>query len=607
MAVPLDLMNKTINDDLTKKLLFLNLHFKYKRINICKIMMTPQNKSILQTNDSFLENSKNELLLALYEKNYQTAHKIFKKILLHKKSIAALDENREKLLNQTHVIIKKFSPEIPEYILVEFKKDDKFLKNYLSYSLKQSRKRICNIDYKSWEDALDLNQAQKNLLFRTVMTFQLTIGCSNFCRRCNEWALPMVRSHFSFNAIKKILYFMSEQKNDEISLYGASDPLDWEEKTVAWKKKAMGCEENRKNVSDIIKYLEKISLQYNILTKVPKGKKKLLKTLLKSNANLSVSITSKNKNRISKIEKTLETPISKQHDLDELLIPAGLDEDFISIKPSITDGYGTEITPDGAFIIIPTFTSALHPFGHKKIPITSETSFFPIKKTGRDALLIDYFKPLKGYNLKNKTEYLDYLLDVQVESIILDNGKEELTPPGMRSLKEYLEIFEEKPRLQRKKMTRTVLQRLKKKFLFNTNFKNLSTQTKALYLKKIRAHLNLCKKTRCLKAKIATISFFLQSVSIYAVTHPVKTRIMQFLLKKEITDAGGTINSVISCDTADDLLPENFLSDTEINSFDVFQYYIFQLLDNPNNKTIHKFINTYPSQYDPVADIFVLS
>jgi hypothetical protein len=563
-------------------------------------MMTPQNRYIVQTNDSFLENSKNELLLALYEKNYQTAHKVFKKILPHIKSIVALDENREKLLNQIHGIIKKLSPKFPEYVSDKFKKDNKFLKNCILSSIKQSTKRICNVDYKSWEEGLCLNQAQKNLLFRTAMTFQLTIGCSNFCRRCNEWALPIVRSHFSFNAIKKILYFMAEQKNDEISLYGASDPLDWEEKAMSW-------EDNKKNVSDIIKYLENISLQYNILTKVPRGKKKLFENLLKSNANLSVSITSKNKRRISKIEKTLKTEISKQHDLDELLIPARLDEDFISIKPSITDGYGTEITPAGAFIIIPTFTSALHPFGHKKIPITSETSFFPIKKTGRDALLIDYFKPLKGYNLKNKTLYLDYLLNVQVESIILDHGKEELTPPGMRSIKEYLEIFEEKPRLQRKKMTKTVLKRLKRQFLCNTNFKNLSTKTKTLYLKKIKAHLDLCKKNRCLQAKIYAISFFLNSVSMYANTNPVKIRIMQFLLKYEIADAGDTSNLVNNNEISDDLLPEILLRDTEIDSFLIFQCYIFQLLDNPNNKTIHKFINTYPSKYDPVADIFVLS
>ena len=564
----------------------------------------------LQINDSFLESKKNKLLLSLYEKDYPSSEQIFHDILQYIKTIKKLDENTEKLLNQIHTIIEKFSPGIPEDTSLQIKKYNKSLKDYILTSIKQSCKSVSHVNFKTWEQKLCLNNIQKSLLFKTAMTFQLTIGCSNFCRRCNEWALPMVRSHFSFNAIKKILYFMAEQKNDEISLYGASDPLDWEEKTIGFKKNMdLG---RKKSILDILEYFKNLKLKYSILTKVPKGKERLLIKLIKSNANISVSMTSKNKMRINKIEKTLGTEISKQHDLDDLLIPARLDEDFISIKPSITDGYGAEITPDGAFIIIPTFTSALHPFGHKKIAITSRTDFFPIKKTGRDALLIDYFKPLKGYNLKNKIEYLDYLLDIQVESIILDNGKEELTPPGMRSLKEYLEIFEEKPRLQRKKMTLTVLQRLKKKFLFNTNFKNLSTQTKALYLKKIRTHLDLCNKNRCLKAKIATISFFLKSVSIYAGAHPVKTRIMRFLLKNAMTDAEGTINTVISNGISKKLiskefLPEKLLSDTEIDSFDIFQYYILQLLDNPDNKTIHKFINTYPSKYDPAADIFVLS
>jgi hypothetical protein len=333
---------------------------------------------------------------------------------------------------------------------------------------------------------------------------------------------------------------------------------------------------------------------------VPKGRESLLTTLIKSNANISVSITSTNKNRISKVEQVLEQPLSKQHDLDELLIPAGFDEDFISIKPSITDGYGTEITPDGAFIIIPTFTSALHPFGHKKITITRKTNFFPIKKTGRDALLVDYFKPLKGYNLKNETMYLDHLLDVQIESIILDNGKEELTPPGMRSLKEYFEIFEDKPRLQRKKMTKAILKRLKKRFLFNTSFQNLSIKTKQVYLKKIRSHLDLCNKKKCIAAKLFSISFFLKSISIYVKTNSVKTKIMLFLLKKEIKTSDKKIGG-----TADRNTPEDLLIDAGKNSFDIFQYYILKLLDNPDNKIILKFIKTYPPKYDPIADIFI--
>ncbi|MCP4669885.1 MAG: hypothetical protein GY857_01140 [Desulfobacula sp.] len=562
-------------------------------------MMMPRNKYNIQTNDSFLENSKNELLLALYEKNYHKAHGVFNNILQHIKPILSLDENSEKLLNQIHLIIKKFSPKIPENIWIQFKKKDKFLNNYIISSMKKSTRTITHMNFQSWEEGLGLNQTQKNLLFQTAMTFQLTVGCSNFCRRCNEWALPKVRSHFSFKAIKKILQFMKEQNNDEISLYGASDPLDWMDKRNCRKEK-YGLDEKGKNISNIIDYLHKLPLQYNILTKAPKGKECLLKSLVKSNANLAVSITSKNKTRIAAIEKNLELPIGKQHDLDELLIPAGLDEDFISIKPSITDGYGTEITPDGTFIIIPTFTTALHPLGHKKIPITCKTNFFPIKIIGRDALLVDYFKPLKGYNLNRKVEYLDYLLDVQIESIILDNGKESLTPPGMRSLKEYLSIFDEKPRLQREKMTRTVFKRLKKQFLFNTNFKDLATQTRELYLKKIRLHLDLCKKDNCLAAKLLAVSFFLKSILLYVKKNQTKTSIMKYLLKGDIEYSDNTI-----FDTIHNRTPQYNLNSADITSFEIFQYYIFQLLENPDNEIILKFIKTYPSKYDPVIDIFI--
>ncbi len=555
-----------------------------------------QTKTILQIRDSFLENKKNELLLVLYEKDYQKTELTFFYILQHIKTITKLDENREKLLNQIHLIIKKFSPKIPEHILVNLKEGNKLLKKYILSSIKQDSQKITHpVSFQTWEDMLGLNQAQKNLLFKTSVTFQLTIGCSNFCRRCNEWALPNVRSHFSFHAIQKILTFMEKQQNNGISLYGASDPLDWEEKKMDWSEKD-------KTIFDILEFLKNLKLQYSLLTKVPKGKKVLLAALIKSNANISVSVTSKNKQRISKIEQEIVHSLSKQHDLEELLIPARFDEDFISIKPSITDGYGTEITPHGAFIIIPTFTTALHPFGHKKIAITSKTDFFPAKITGRDALLIDYFKPLKGYNLKNKTLYLDNLLDVQVESIILDNGKEELTPPGMRSLKEYLEIFEEKPRLRRKKMTKTVLQHFKRQFLFNTSFKNLPIKTKQVYLKKIRAHLDLCKKDKCFAAKLLAVSFFLKSVSEYAGANRVKVKIMQFLLKHELKSSAEII-----IETAHNNSFENLLSNADINSFDILQYYIFKLLDNPNNEAILKFIETYPSKYDPVADIFIPS
>ncbi len=549
--------------------------------------MTKQKKTYaIQTHDSFLEQKKSALLNAVYENHHQTAQQIYYDILKYAEANPKFSENQEKRLNQIQIIIKKFFPDPAKHSFPKIKMYNNRLKELILFSIKQSSKNILHINFQTWEKKLGLHPWQKDLLYKTAMTFQLTTGCSNFCRRCNEWALPKVRSHFSFNAILKIIRHMADQTNDEISLYGASDPLDWTE--------------NEKNISDIIKFLKNLPIEYSILTKVPKGKESLLKKLLKMNANLSVSITSKNKARIKRIEQEIEKSISKQHDLDELLIPAGLDEDFVSVKPSITDGYGTEITPHGAFIIIPTFTSALHPFGHKKIRITPDTNFFPIKKTGRKALLVDYFKPLEGYDLEKNICHLDCLLDVQIESIILDNGSHELTPPGMRSLKEYLSIFEEKPRLQRKKMTLSVLKHLKKQFLSKTAFKDLSSKNKCFYLKKINTHLNLCKKADCLSTKLSAISFFLESISYYAHKNPVKIKIMRFLLKNEMERIFDTCTDIISHRP-----PENLLSDPDIDSFDIFRFYVFCLLNKSNDSAVLEFIKSYPSAYDSFTDIFV--
>jgi len=529
-----------------------------------------------------LEQKKNKFLAALYEKNFQTAEQTYIDIVKHAENQSGLSENTLKILSQIQTIFKCFKPSVIKHCRPDIMEYNLGLKKIISDINRHACSNIHYIEFLTWETNLGLDVRQKNLLYKTAMNFQLTSGCSNYCRRCNEWALPGARSHFSYKAIVKILKHLADQGNDEISLYSASDPLDWEQ--------------DEKTISDIIDYLDTLPLEYSLLTKVPKGKESLLKTLLKNHSNLSVSITSKNKARIKKIEQDFGNPISTQHDMDELLIPAGLDEDFVTIKPSITDGYGVEINLDGAFIIIPTFTSALYPFGHKKIHVDQDTTFFPIKKTGRQALLVDYFKPLKGYGLDQTLGYLPYLLDVQIESITLDNGSEELTPPGMRSIKEYFSIFEETPRIQRKKMTSSIMRRFKKQFLSNTSFKNLSQKNRTLYLKKISSHLNLCKKENCLSSKLYAVSFFLESIYAYAQKNPVKLKIMRFLLKDEIEHAFKPI--------ADRSL-EALLSDPDIDSFDIFRWCVFCLLNRSYDSAILGFIRTYPSAYDPDADIFV--
>lgn len=547
--------------------------------------MSKQKKTIPLI-DSFLEQKKDALLIAVYEQQYPSAEQIYHDILKHVETNLNLSENTEKHLNQIQTIFKRFKPQLLNHCSPKLIDDNSRLKKCILSSIKQSSENIKYVDFQTWERTLGLTDSQKALLYKTAMTFQLTSGCSNYCRRCNEWALPKVRSHFSYDAIHIILHQMARQNNTQISLYGASDPLDWSQ--------------NEKSISDILDIIDKLPIGYSLLTKVPKGKDLVFKHLLKRNSNLSVSITSKNKTRIQKIEHDLRTSISRQHDDEDLLIPAGFDEDFVSVKPSITDGYGTEITPDGAFIIIPAFTSALHPFGHKKLPVTPETCFFPIKKIGREALLIDYFKPLEGYDLSNHKYHLSHLMDVQIESIILDNGADELTPPGMRSIKEYLSIFEEKARLQRKKMTLSVLKKLKKQFLKNKSFKDLSQTSRALYLKRVHGHLNFCKKKHCLLSKLFAISFFLESIIWYGQQNPVKIKIIQFLLKNEIERRFKPLSDQVA-----DRSIEAVLKSTDMDSFEVFRFCIFCLITHSKKTDILLFLKTYSAVYDPVADIFI--
>lgn len=554
-------------------------------MQILSLMMKDKPFYIFETLDSFFEQKKNEFLAALYRKDFHEAAGIHGQIFRYTAEHPEFTENTEKCIRQIQTALRKYRKILISQGPASLRETEKGLKALLNRRIRNMHRNIRHVEFEEWKTRLGLTPDQENLVFKTAMTFQLTSGCSNFCRRCNEWALPGIRSHFSYAAVTRILNRMKDAENPEISLYGASDPLDWEDKG--------------KDVADLIGHLKTLPLRYSILTKVPRGKECLFTRLVKNRSNLSVSITSKNKARIQGIEERLNFSFGKQHDLDELLIPAGLDEDFVTVKPSITDGYGTEITPDGAFIIIPAFTSALYPQGHKKIPITGKTDFFPVKKTGRTALPVDYFKPLEGYDLHQNRCHLPVLLDVQVESLILDNGSDELTPPGMRSLKEYFSIFDEKARLQRKKLSPTVLENLKKQFLSQTSFNELPAQTLTVHQKKINSHLDLCKPHKCLAAKLYAVSFFLDAVSAYQMKNPVKVEMMLFFLKNE---KAGLLKMG---PWAENRRLEELISDPDADVFKILRYYIIRLLEGVKTQMVDSFLASHPAEYDPVADMFV--
>ncbi len=542
-----------------------------------------------------LERLKNRFIAALYEHDADaaaTALAAMGSLVVQsengtkKKAVALLplSETSEKLVNQTCQAWKKLAFHLPASNHLALNTVYRQIKQALTAGIRQARPADDRTGFTQWTALLGLDTVRQELLFKTAMTFQLTTGCSNFCRRCNEWALPRVRGHFTLQAVKQIMHCMAKQDNRHISLYGASDPLDWED--------------GGSTVADIVVAARKQGMETSLLTKLPRGKSLLLQELTDLNADLSVSVTSRNKRRVRQLENQLNKSFSKQHDTDDLLIPACLDEDFTSVKPSITDGYGTEITPDGAYIVIPTFTSALHPFGHKKIPVTPGTSFFPLKKTGRHALLVDYFKPLCGYNLKKERCWRETLLSVQVETLLLDSGEYELTPPGMRSVKEYLEIFDSTARVRRRKMSLSVLRKLKKAFVGNTPYQALSATEQKKYKARILRHLFLCKKEGCHTARIHTLSFFLKAVIRYLHRHPQNTAIIRFLTRNEFDTLTGTA-------AGNGATVEQMLSNDKKDSFLLFRQLALGLLfSSPFGKTATAFAERHPSQYDPLADLF---
>ncbi|MCG8638281.1 MAG: hypothetical protein MI862_01030 [Desulfobacterales bacterium] len=542
--------------------------------------------------DSFIETKKNELLAAVYEDDESGIEQTLSALLNHIRSFDSFSENDEKRINQILAILKRFRTGFSRPFKRKLDPGIRQLKKRVLNQLKTQRHAIRTHHFQDWKKKANLNPDQLKLIFKTAMTFQLTSGCSHFCRRCNEWALPCVRSGFSYPAVCRIIDQMVDQQNREISLYGASDPLDWEDGSN---------EKKTYTILDLVRYIKKQPLDYFLLSKVPKGKLSLLKKLLKENTNLSISVTSKNKDRITRFQSAVTSPLHKQHDSDELLIPAGLDEDFTTVKPSITDGYGAEITPDGAFIIIPTFTSALYPFGHKKIRVTSQTRFFPEKKTGRHALLVDYFKPLSGYDLNQRVVCLETLMDVQIESVIMDTGQDELTPPGMRSVKEYLKIFDDPARLRRRQMTPAVLKRLKKRFLSQTSFKQLKPDIKKRYMANIRSHFDLCRKEVCTAYKRYAILFFLKAIASYVEKNPLKIKILKFLIQSDIRTVTETDDLPIQASPADAFY------DPDTDAFVLFRYCAIKLIQQTDTRRILTLIHNHPVRYDPVTDHFVSS
>ena len=526
-----------------------------------------------------MEALKNRILAAIFSQKTDQLNALLDQAIATAKS-PELGETDEKYLRQALTALVRHKHQIDNHF--DLKKQTKHLKHLLGDKARHADPG--HMAYDTWKNRLDLASWHHPYIFSEAITFQMTSGCSNFCRRCNEWALPKVRGHFSFDAVNTFIDIFLTHENRDLALYGGSDPLDW-------------CDFPH-DITHALNRLGK-TCQFSLLTKIPRGKGDLAKALIKANIPMSVSLTDRNRDRILYLEKQMEQAFTKQHATADLLIPAGLDEDFSTVKPSITDSYGTEISLDGCFSIIPAFTSALHPFGHKKIRITAQSTFIPRKKIGRPALLVDYFKPFEVFTEQGPS-ILPALLDVQVENILFDNGRDELTPPGMRSIREYFDIFSDKARLKRKSLTPSVVKRIKNQYLNTTCFHDLCPEKQTAMKNVILDHVQFTRKNIVAQAKTYSISFFLAAIRTYIQDRPTKCRIIRHLTLQEYMQLWELFRH------RDPMPPiAERLENPETDPWRLFRYYALSLVHQGPVKQVDQFIQACPAAFHPEKDRFV--
>ncbi len=538
--------------------------------------------------DNYFDNKRRELLTTIYGKDYTRAEGIYKEVGEKIDKAHGLSEVDQKTINQMQHAFNRFKEEIQANCNSGVIGTYHHIRKRMAEIVKAQTRNVSYVSYDDWAANLGIDDTQVETMLGTVTTLQMTMGCTNYCRRCNEWALPFVRKHFTFNTVKHFLDNFFKNGNSSFSLYNASDPLDWKHQD--------------KNIIDITAYMAEkgYRLQYGLLTKVPKGTEEIAEDLLINDADIGVSITKKNRSKVAMIEERAGRSFDVQHDVDQLEIPAGLDEDFSEIKSSITDNYGTEITPEGAFIIIPTFTSALNPTGQCRIKVNSETQFFLDKKVGRDAWPVEYFKPLNAIDLNGREFTLEVLLDAQIENILQDKGSIEATPPGMMTLSEYFKTFEPAAAKRRKSLLPSIVKEYRQKILFGEDRDPAYRQMR--FREKVKQYIAFCRMERVVEFKKYAFSYFLKSIADYVKHHPVEREIILHLRKKETEMHHQRFDKLfIKSSVPTDRIVDEFENDP----FILFQSMMFRLLKNSDNTIIHDFINQYPSCYDPETDRFV--
>jgi len=533
---------------------------------------------------NYFDRKRNEFLASIYTEKFGDAERIYREIFEKIDVTEKFSEVDQKAVNQIQHVFRTFRKQITANCSENIKEIFERVRKTLARAVRAQIDNVEFVEFEEWSKNLGLSKNQFRIMLETVATLQITVGCSISCRRCNEWALPGPRKHFSFDAATRLIKELFEVGNSEFALYCASDPLDWK------------C--GARNIADILEFMSDHGYkpQYGLLTKVPRGSEKTIETLLKTGADIGFSISDKNRSKVERLKNVVNKKLDVQHDTDALLIPSGLDEDFESIKSSITDSYGCEITPEGAFIVIPTFTSALNLTGQCRVPVTADAELFLKKKVGRDALPVEYFKPLEAIDLKGRAFIPGELCEAQIENIMLDNGSEELTPPGMMNMHEYFKTYEPEAVRRRKHLFPLVSRGLVKDILFQEKYRGDSREGRYSHFKQcVLDYFETCRMSNVVNCKKNAFSFYLKSIADYLKIHPVEREIILYLRKGD---------RVKYEKGRHDVFEENsrgldcLLEEPETDTFDLFQILMFMLLNNPENKTIQTFIEKNPALGD---------
>lgn len=222
-----------------------------------------------------------------------------------------------------------------------------------------------------WEVFRNLDQSQYKAYWKTISIIQLTTWCTIWCPDCNFNAIKNVRSRLSWDTISKICdIFWESLRINEVFLYYATDPLDWED-------------EEWRNYMDIQKLVyEKIWYYPRLTTAIPKWKEELARELWKTPVQMRVSITYMNKKRLwIENQEDAERYFWKPWNPNSFFF---FNEFSIDVKdynyrdniPSIWCRDWWLVTPEWVFSMVSTDTTPDTPNWYRKYDIDINTEYF---------------------------------------------------------------------------------------------------------------------------------------------------------------------------------------------------------------------------------------